>query len=179
MKAYWTSPKAQFREEQNLREVTQFLFDNITTVLPIINFVAGSATRLQDQVVVPAARLATKIHESPCKFELQLPGMVTGVAKTFLLEDFRAVRSLDIKTGEVTKPNHKVRYNGEGVVGCHVLSLEPALWRVSLAKERHMLRKALCLVDFKFEVTKASRASSTRRSARMQERAAGSRDELS
>lgn len=73
IKAYSKSPLARNFEDVRLRKITELVFDTVTGFFPIVQGDDKDKSLLHDKIIVPAARLATLIHESPCVFRMDMP----------------------------------------------------------------------------------------------------------
>ncbi|KAL8786639.1 MAG: hypothetical protein Q9213_002668 [Squamulea squamosa] len=131
------------------KDITEAIFDELTTFFPIIEKTSESLQEFHDKVIDPAVNLATKIQISPTNYEF-----VPKMEKYFDSFDVHSVgydqlsrsRFVDIETGKTLKVDSPIQTNEKGEIGTQVMVVVPALYRCNPGQDPLLLVKEIDLV---------------------------------
>lgn len=134
------------------------LFHYIGRFFPIIRLQAQSKQRLIDEVVLPAAQLASKIQVAASKYEFYLAPNPFRKYDPVTVDDHKFMKMIDVKTRKTVKTPSADVPDGERRIGHIVTSLEPSLWRINMNEEMTCLRPEVTLVELDKLLPKPSKA---------------------
>ncbi|KAL9116714.1 MAG: hypothetical protein Q9187_006758 [Circinaria calcarea] len=150
LKAFAIMPSTVNEEETQLQDITINLFKILRPMLPIFRTSRASLVRLNNQVIQPAAKLASVIQLSSVCYEFrpQIPSVPLLENKTAFVADLNRFTLIDVSTGRPLKPDSPVDVKKDGEIGRLILMVEPSLHRVNKhTKHEIELRRAVYLVQ--------------------------------
>lgn len=120
----------QLKREAQVKEITQQLFGNLKVVFPIISGHQASISGLHEKVMLPAAKLATKLQVSNTIYKARIPGS-TYNWRPFNMNHFNEACSfVDVETRKSLKPHSNLLLGCVGDIGDILIPFESGLVRV-------------------------------------------------
>ncbi len=147
------------KRDQQIQHLTFDLQSDLESIFPIIGGNDSSLQRLYDQIMLPAAELASKVHTSSTKYEFGICKTAFPVWGLLTRYQMRNNKLVDVKTRKTLKPSSAVIEDEDGRIGNLVLPLEPSLKRVDKDGKTVLLRPKTYLVELDHPVGKRAHTS--------------------
>ena len=135
------------------------LFQELGRTFPKMFARSDSMIRFYQQVLKPAANVATTIRTSASTYAYPIAETPFRKWGPLGLEHMKTYKMLDMKTGSYLKPNAAVVADEQGIIGKFIIPLEPGLYRTKEGKDETTLRPVLYLVKLDHPVAKRSQGS--------------------
>ena len=127
-------------------DIGRKVFLSVGQYFPIIHLQAQSEQRLLDEVVLPAAKLASKIQVAASTYEFYVQKYPFRKYDPITIDDHEVMKMVDVKTRKTIKGSSATIQDGERRIGEIVIPLEPSLWRINENAESTMLRPEVNLI---------------------------------
>ena len=158
--AFAATPNLEIDRKAEINDILESTFETVGQFFPIIHLQAQSKQRFLDEVVLPAASLASKIQVAASIYEYDLPANPFHEYEPITIDDHEMTKMIDIKTGKTVKARSIVVQDGERRIGEQVMPLEPSLWRINEKDDDTLLRRETILIELDQPLPKRNNASS-------------------
>ena len=146
MTAIAATPDYAADREAEINDIVQSIFQTVGEFFPIISLEAQSKQRLLGEVVLPAAKLASKIHVAASIYEFWHSRKLFQENNSVTLGDHEFMKMVDVKTRKIIKGSSATSQDGERPIGDIVIPLEPGLWRINENDGNTLLRLEVNLI---------------------------------
>ena len=141
------TPDFTSNREAEINDILEMIFQDIGRSFPIIHFQVQSRQRLLYEVVLPAARLASKIQGAATIYEVYVSGDPFRKRNRFIINDHTTTKMVDIKTRKIVKGSSATSQNGERRISNIVIPIEPSLSRIDEDEASTLLRPEVYLTE--------------------------------
>lgn len=159
VRALATANEYEGEKNAKAREVAEDLIGRLADFFPIVRGKHESKKRLYNQVLLPAAELATKINGSLSTYSLAMEIRHPFQSRVLLADHLEVYRLVDIRTRKTLKPESGVTADRKGRIGTVIMPLEPALSRVNTDGKRVELRPDTLLIQLIYPLKKRGHGS--------------------
>lgn len=146
LKALASKDEYKKLERQRLGDITLRLSEDLDATFPFMFRGGDHLERLYCQVIAPAARLASKIHQSPTRYVFSMVADPFCKYKPLMTKDLEANVMIEADTRKTLKPDSSVTADQNGLLGRFIVALEPGLYRLNNGMKDTPLRNPVYLV---------------------------------
>ena len=128
--------------------IVENMYQFIGDFFPIIRLQAQSKQRFLNEVVLPAAKLASKIQLAASIYEFRLqPNPFFWEYESVRMDDHKIMKMVDVKTRKTIKGSSAIVQDRQHRIGVLVLTLEPSLRRINKHQRSTLLRPEVNLIE--------------------------------
>ena len=147
-------PEFKRRRDQELQSLTTQLFKTLLSMFPSLPHV--SRIGLRDNVVLPAAHLEARIHQSSNKYVFGEMHKLGDPFQPISRPTLKTLTCQDVKSKRIVKLDSLVVPDGRGNVGTPLIQKEPSFQRVE-GDATIVLRQSRWVLDFHVPILKQGR----------------------
>ena len=130
-----------------INDIAEGILQTVGQYFPAVRLQEQSKRRFLEEVVLPAATLATKFQVTASIYEFHIPTYPFRKYEPVTIDDHKSMKMIDVKTRKKIKGSSATVEDRERRIGDIVIPLEPSLWRINENEESTLLRPEANLIE--------------------------------
>ena len=147
LRALAATKMCENQKQQDVEAITHRVFERLGSVLPIVRGNKKSIWRLYENVMLPAAELATKMQISATCYRVCVYREPFQNYHAVTVNYLKAFKMIDVATRKTIRPESAVRADSDGGYGKFLIPLEAGLLRVDKDDKEISLRQRVYLMQ--------------------------------